>query len=280
MPRHLLAQISDVHLSTRGTLPPGAKPSDNLRAAVSRLAAARLRPDVWVLTGDLADRGEPACYDELAAVLNKAADGAAVVYMPGNHDARGPFRERLLGEPAGEGPINQVRWHGGLRLIALDSTVPGEDHGRLDEETLTFLADELASPAPDGTIVALHHPPIPSPIAPMARQALRDPRRFASAIADTDVRLVICGHNHHESLGTLGGVPVWVGPATVYRADVTSRDVFRPTFGNALSLVDLDDAGPVVSVVQAPSLPTEGPAPAGAACEAGRSAHKGPRRAR
>ncbi len=259
MPRHLLAHLSDLHLSTRGVLPPGARPSENLLSAIARVRDAGLRPDLWVLTGDLADRGEPSCYEELAATLDEAADGAEVVYLPGNHDSRGPFRERLLGQPPGDGPINQVRWHEGLRLVALDSTVPGEDHGDLDRETLAFLADALSSPAPEGTVVALHHPPIASPIRPMARQALRDPGRLAAAIAGSDVRLVVCGHNHHESLGVLAGVPVWVGPATVYRADVTRRDVFVPTFGNALSLVDLDDSGPVVSVVQAPSVRAEVP---------------------
>lgn len=50
----------------------------------------------------------------------------------------------------------------GLRVIALDTSVPGFHHGELGADRLEWLAGEPATPAPDGTILALHHPPVPS----------------------------------------------------------------------------------------------------------------------
>jgi 3',5'-cyclic-AMP phosphodiesterase len=91
--------------------------------------------------------------------------------------------------------------------------VPGRAHGELDEATLEFLRCELASPAPEGTLVALHHPPIPSPVEPISRLRLRNAQALGEAIAGSDVRLILCGHYHHVSLGALAGVPVWVSPA-------------------------------------------------------------------
>jgi len=94
------------------------------------LETAGISPDVFVLTGDLADAAEPSCYRDLAAIFAGVADrtGASAIYLPGNHDTRSAFRQSL---PAGvgKGPVNQTQWREGLRIIALDSTVPGEPHG-------------------------------------------------------------------------------------------------------------------------------------------------------
>ena len=253
MSRYLVVQISDLHLTASGSLPPGVRPRDNLISGLRLLDGAELRPDVFLLTGDLADAADGACYDDLASLLADVAHrtGASIVYLPGNHDDRDTFRHHLLGG-AGDGPLNQTYWRDGLRIIALDSTIPGQSQGALDDRTLGYLRSELASPAPDGTVVALHHPPIPSPITYMSRLALADPARLRDAIAGSDVRIVLCGHNHHEALGALGTVPVWVSPAVAYRADTTTTRVFRRLPGSAFSRLDLTDDGPTVTVIPVP----------------------------
>jgi 3',5'-cyclic-AMP phosphodiesterase len=250
MGSYLLVQISDVHLTADGWLPPGVRPRDNLLRGLRMLQESGIRPDVFLLTGDLADAGDPVCYDDLAAILAAAADenGASVIYLPGNHDDRAAFRRHLLGG-AGQEPINQTHWRDGLRIIALDSTIPGEGGGALDDQTLGYLRSEIATAAPDGTVVALHHPPFPSPIQPMAQIALRDPERLRDAITGSDVRIVLAGHYHHEALGTLGPVPVWGSPATAYRGDTTSAQVFRKLPGSAFSQIALSTEGTVVTVL-------------------------------
>ena len=254
MSSYLLVQISDIHLTASGPLLPGINPRDNLVKALRLLDTAGIRPDVFLLTGDLADDGEGACYDDLAGLLAQAASrsGASVIYVPGNHDERGTFHRHLLGGSGG-GPVNQTHWRDGLRIIALDSTIPGQSHGVLDDQTLGYLRTELRTAAPDGTVLALHHPPIPSPIQPMAQIALRNPERLRDAIAGSDVRIVLCGHNHHEALGTLGPVPVWVCPAIAYRADITSTQTFQRAPDIALSRIDLSDDGPTVTVIAVPA---------------------------
>lgn len=237
---YLLVQITDVHLTPSGLLRPGVRPRDNLVSGLRLLDASDIRPDVFLLTGDLADAGDGACYDDLAGILAEAArsSGASVAYLPGNHDDRGTFR-RHLGGGAGDGPINQTHWRDGLRIIALDSTVPGEAHGFLDDETVDYLRSELETSAPDGTVVALHHPPVRSPIGPISEIRLREPQRLRDAIEGSDVRAVVSGHNHHQALGTIGAVPVWIGPATAYQADLTSTQDIRAVPGAAFSRIDL-----------------------------------------
>ncbi len=163
MGHHLILQISDLHLTTSGSLPPGVRPRDNLMAGLELLADAGLRPDIYLLTGDLADAGDPECYQDLATIIDETAraSSAMVVYVPGNHDLRPAFRRHLLGSEGGDRAINQVVWHDGLRLIALDSVIPNDDSGSLTDETLEFLRSALATPAADGTVLALHHPADP-----------------------------------------------------------------------------------------------------------------------
>jgi hypothetical protein len=137
-------------------------------------------------------------------------------------------------------------------VVLLDSVVEGEDFGALDDETLAFLSDAIGSPAPDGTVLALHHPPIPSPVRPMASIMLDRPERLAEAIEGSDVRLVLAGHNHHGMMGALGSVPVWVSPATAYEMDVLSRDAIHGVAGASISQVDLREGDTRVSTIRVP----------------------------
>lgn len=254
MTAHLLVQISDVHLPASGTLMPGVRPRDNLVRGLRLLERTGVRADVFLLTGDLADAGDGASYDDLAAILAGAAGpaGASVIYLPGNHDDRATFRRHLLGAD-GAGPVNQTHWRDGLRIIALDSTVPGEDYGLLDDGSVGYLRAELGRPAPAGTVLAMHHPPVRSPIAAATELRLRQAGQLRDAIAGSDVRLILCGHYHHAALGTLGPVPVWVSPATSYLADTSSTGTVQPASGAAFSRIDLTDDGPTVTVLPIPA---------------------------
>ena len=254
MTEYRLIQISDTHLTVEQDLFHGVDPGDNLRAGLGMLSEAGIEPDVVVLTGDLANTGDPACYEDLRAAIAGFVGNSAttVVYLPGNHDLRPAFRRHLLGQEASDGPINQVHWRGGLRIVSLDTVVPGDEAGALATETLAFLRGVLSTAAPDGTVLALHHPPIPSPVAPMARIMLRHPEQLGKAIVGSDVRMVLCGHNHHDALGSVAGVPVWVSPSSAYRIDILSRDKVRGVPGCAFSQIDLYEGGATASVVPVP----------------------------
>lgn len=244
--RRTLIQVSDVHLLEEG-LQHGVVDTDhNLDLVLRRVEKSGLRPDALLLTGDLTDGGGAAAYRRLRNRVELAATtlDAAVLYLPGNHDDRRTFRAELLDEGpselASDGPIDQVMWCGGLRVVALDSTVPGEDRGELRPEQLEWLAGQLAEPAPEGTVLVMHHPPVPSPIASMSRIALHHPEQLADVIDGSDVRIVLVGHNHHPMATALRGIPVWLCPATAYQSDPLVPDGrFRGYPGAACSRVDV-----------------------------------------
>ena len=217
--RRVIVHLSDTHLLA-GNRPLGGRydTAANLTATLAAVARTGVRPDAIVFTGDLTDLGEPEAYAALRAEVEPFAArlGAPLVWVAGNHDERPALRAALLGAAPTEEPVTGVWDLDGLRLIALDSTVPGWHHGDLDPGQLEWLRGVLAEPAPLGTILALHHPPLPSHIPFFDILELRHQDALAGVIAGTDVRAILAGHLHYSTSGTFAGVPVCVASATCY----------------------------------------------------------------
>jgi len=222
LPNHVVVHISDTHLLETSKLYGSVDSDAYLISLFDRLLASGLTIDALVFTGDLADRAEPGAYQRLSDLVTpRAAElGAEIVWVMGNHDEREPFSHILMGEAPSDKPQDRVYDLGGLRLIALDSSVPGFHHGDLTESQLAWLAQELAAPAPHGTLLALHHPPIPTPIALMGMIELEDQAALAAVIEGTDVRGILAGHLHYSSFSTFAGVPVSVAAASCYNIDL------------------------------------------------------------
>jgi 3',5'-cyclic AMP phosphodiesterase CpdA len=249
--RKVIIQLSDTHITSGGDLHGGVDSLANLVAILTSVEQSGTRPDLLLFTGDLADKGEPAAYQRLRAAVEPIAAriGAPVLYANGNHDERGPFRQHLLdGEQHGQ-PINQVTWLDGLRVIALDSTVPGRPHGELDDAQLQWLAAELATAAPHGTVLALHHPPIGGPAEFGGIVTLHEPQRLAKVVQDSDVLMIVAGHTHHATAGALAGIPVWVATATAFQLDVLAAgaDVMQGRRGSAFTRIDVKDGTAVAT---------------------------------
>lgn len=217
--RRTIVHISDTHLLA-GNRPLGGRfdTAANLAETLAAVERTGSRPDAIVFTGDLTDLGEPEAYAALRAAVEPVAErlDAPVVWVAGNHDERPALRSALLGADATEEPVTGVWDLGGLRLIALDSSVPGWHHGDLDDAQLSWLRDVLAEPAPLGTLVALHHPPLPSHIPFFDVLELQHQAELAEILRGSDVRGILAGHLHYSTNGTFAGIPVSVAAATCY----------------------------------------------------------------
>lgn len=224
-PEHFILHVSDTHFVGDGDLLHGAVDCDrNLAELFEGFAKSNTRPEAIVFTGDLADTGRTDAYARLRAMVEPAAArlGAQVIWVMGNHDRRGAFRSGLLDESAEDDtPIDRVFDVNGLRIVALDSTVPGQHYGEITDAQLEWLREVLAEPAPHGTLLALHHPPVPSPIGLMALVELRDQQRLADVLAGSDVRGILAGHLHYSTHSLFAGIPVSVASATCYTQDLT-----------------------------------------------------------
>jgi 3',5'-cyclic-AMP phosphodiesterase len=224
-PDHFILHLSDTHLLAGGRgLYESLDAEAHLRQLFTELEASNGRPEAIVFTGDLADHGEREAYVRLREIVEPAAVrlGATVIWVMGNHDNREVFREELLGEQASLRPIDRVYDVNGLRVITLDSTVVGEHHGEVTASQLDWLAEELSTPAPHGTLLAMHHPPLPTVLDLAVVVELRDQAALAEVILGTDVRSILAGHLHYSSTGTFAGVPVSVASATCYTQDLNA----------------------------------------------------------
>jgi 3',5'-cyclic-AMP phosphodiesterase len=221
-PTHVIAHLSDPHLLAGGARQYRTIDTEaGLVQALKRLRQVDPPPQVIVFTGDLADKAEPAAYARLRALVEPLAAeiGAQVVWTMGNHDERLPYSEGLFGE-ASEEPQDRVYDVAGLRVIALDTSVPGYHHGEVSAEQREWLRDVLATPAEHGTILAMHHPPIPLPMLRAAEVIeLADQDLLADVVRGSDVRSVIGGHYHFSTYATFAGVPVSVASASCYTSD-------------------------------------------------------------
>jgi 3',5'-cyclic-AMP phosphodiesterase len=233
-PRFTIAHLSDVHL-----LSPGRKqydaivPEAGLLLVLERLSRLALAPDALVFTGDLADKAEPSAYARLRELVEPAAAemGAQVVWVMGNHDERAAYAKGLFARDLSDlaevaVPAQDAVYDvGGLRIVALDTSVPRYHHGELSDEQLTWLADVLSTPSEHGTVLALHHPPIPVPMVPQAAVIeLHDMDRLADVLTGSDVRVIAGGHYHYSTHSTFAGIPVTVASASCYTTDVAPRN--------------------------------------------------------
>jgi 3',5'-cyclic-AMP phosphodiesterase len=264
-PDHVLLHLTDTHLIAGEERLYGAVDADaRLQQLLERIEAARITPSALVFTGDLVDAGEPAAYRKLRALVEPVAArlGCEVVWVMGNHDDRVAMRQHLLAEPASGGPLDRVYLVDGLRIVALDTSVPGHHHGELTDAQLAWLAGVLDVPAPFGTVLAMHHPPLPTVADLAVTVELREQHRLAKVLAGTDVRAILAGHLHYSMFGTFAGIPVSVASATCYTQDLAfeqgatrGRDAAQ-----AFNLVHVYPDTVVHSVVPIDSGPTVGEA--------------------
>lgn len=241
-----IAHFSDAHLLAGGRpLADALDTESTLDQALRQLERSGAAPAALVFTGDLTDLGEPDAYARLRALVEPAAErmGTTVVWVMGNHDERAAYQAGLFDETGTDAPQDRVVEIAGLRIVVLDSTVPGYHHGDIDDAQFAWLEGVLAHRAPRGTLLALHHPPIPSPVEVMAILELRRQDRLAEVLTGTDVRGILAGHLHYSTHSTFAGIPVSVASATCYAIDVSAppHTLSGVAGGQAFGLVSVYD---------------------------------------
>jgi Icc protein len=253
-PSHTIAHLSDTHLLAGGRPLYGRVPQfEHLEQTLAQLEQSTVQPEALVFTGDLADLGEPDAYERLKALVEPAAArmNAQVIWVMGNHDERPEYSRVLFGQES-DAPQDRVYDINGLRIISFDTTVPGYHHGELTEDQLDWLADVLSSPAPHGSLLAIHHPPIPTPmLEAMGMLELQDQPRLAEVIGGSDLRGILAGHLHYTTHSMFAGIPVSVAAATCYTLNLTAKDrlLSGVDFGQALNLVHVYEHSVVHSTV-------------------------------
>ena len=216
----LLCQISDLHIKPDRKLAyRKVDTATMLERCVARILALPQVPDVVIATGDLVDFGTEAEYRLLRGLL--APLTMPLYLLPGNHDAREGLRavfddHAYLRQWA---PFVQyaIDDHP-LRIVALDTVVPGQGGGALCAERLAWLERTLAAQPWRPTVVALHHPPFATGIGHMDRVGLAGIDDLAEVIArHPQVERLIAGHLHRPIVARFAGTVATVCPSPAHQ---------------------------------------------------------------
>ena len=222
----LIAQLTDTHIKPAGRL--AYRRVDTgayLRRAVAQVAGLAPRPDVVLVTGDLVDAGLPEEYALLRSILEDLPRPYYVI--PGNHDERkalaAGFRDHAYLPRDGEFLHYVIDEHE-LRLIGLDTIVPGAPGGEMCAERTAWLAARLAEAPDRPTILFMHHPPFATGIGHMDAMRLADEARLAAVVRrHPQIVRVLCGHVHRAIQAPFAGTTASIAPSTAHQVALDLR---------------------------------------------------------
>lgn len=207
----LLAQLSDLHICEQWER---VDPVAQVERVVAAIRALPNPLDAVLVSGDLTDDGSVEHYRRARELLGQL--GAPLYVLPGNHDDRGRLREAFGLPGTGDEPVNYVAEVQGLRLVCFDSIVPSQDAGEFGQERLAWLDATLREQPEAQTVLALHHPPLPTgvPEWDAINLTAADRRAMAEVVArHPQLRLITGGHLHRTATGALGGCAVLSAPS-------------------------------------------------------------------
>ncbi len=216
----LVCQISDLHIKAPGKL--SYRKVDcaaMLARCVDEILRLPQRPDLVIATGDLADFGRPDEYRHLRELL--APLPMPLYLIPGNHDERAALRDAFPDHPYLRQwqPFVQYAiedWP--LRIVALDSVIPGQGGGELCEQRLAWLERTLAAQPDKPTLVIMHHPPFITLIGHMDKLGLRGSDGLKNVIArHPQVERVLCGHVHRPIQARFAGTLASTCPSPAHQ---------------------------------------------------------------
>ena len=216
-----IAHLTDLHARPHG-LPANRIVESNkmIARAMEAVRALIPKPDCLIISGDLTDCGLAEEY----AVLRKLLKPLDIpVYMvPGNHDRRENFSAEFHDYPGipASGHVNYAIEDFPVRIIALDTVVPGYGHGALDEPTLDWLESTLARHRQKPTLIFMHHPPFNAGVADMDNIRLKDgSERFGQIVArNGQIEHVLCGHHHRPIHIRYAGTICSTGPSVAHQS--------------------------------------------------------------
>jgi 3',5'-cyclic AMP phosphodiesterase CpdA len=233
---HVLAQLSDPHINEPGRIAFGRVDTAlGLKRAVDAVLGLPQSAEAVLVSGDLTDLGRPQDYAHLRELLSPLR--CPVYLMVGNHDERDAllraFSEHEYLRQCNGGEFVQYTVEiAGVRLIALDTVVPREEHGALCERRLAWLETQLALKPQMPTIVAMHHPPFATRLHYMDGIALRTGGDELARIvrANSQVRSVICGHLHRSIQLRWAGTIALTAPSTAHQIALDLRPDEPPRY--------------------------------------------------
>jgi len=202
-----IAHVSDIHFGG-----PLSYDEEEVRTLAERVS--QIEPDIVVVAGDLTTAGYEWEYEQAARWL-ETIDFPQVV-IPGNHDSRNVgylhFRDRFgdsfssYRQPFDESRGERLQATG-FTVVALDSSEPDVDEGRIGQDRYPWIREQFAEPG-DIRILTVHHHVIPIPGTGRERNTVMDAGDLLLFLTELDLDVVLSGHKHVPFFWGLNGMLV------------------------------------------------------------------------
>lgn len=211
-----ILQLTDLHVfKDPGTLLKGIPTRELLEDVVQQLRNSGEIFDYIIVTGDHTHDELPQSYHAVREILSPWVD--RLWQVPGNHDDRTVMRSVFADRIKGVGQdlitfsFNAGRW----LCLGLDTHVPGAVSGKIEADQIEWIRRQIHNTNPSRVALFMHHPPVDvgsiwmDAIGLSGKELLQD--LFHS---ENRIRLVCCGHVHHEFRTLVGHAQIVTTPST------------------------------------------------------------------
>lgn len=217
--------ITDFHLVAPGETLWGLDPAERLDRCLSDIAKWHADADFCVITGDLANAGDPAAYSWLAKRLG--AFPLTCFVIPGNHDERNALIEAFphIGCDS-NGYIQYSHETAAGVMLFLDTLKGPVSEGAYCAERRAWLSAQLEAAKDKPVWIFMHHPHFDIGIPYMDRIKLEEPDAFADVLAGHgDIRHIFFGHVHRAAYVNWRGIPCTCLPGTNHQVPLMRESV-------------------------------------------------------
>jgi 3',5'-cyclic-AMP phosphodiesterase len=199
-----IAQISDIHCGE------SSFDDDLMTSVLDRIH--RMDPDVVVVAGDLTASGYEWEFAEAKKWLDRIDQPKIVI--PGNHDSRNVgyiHFENLFGERFSRfrmefEPERADRLRAtGLTIVAVDSSEPDLNDGRVGREHYGWIKEQFDQPD-DIMVFVIHHHLVSIPGTGRERNIITDAGDVLAELTQLDIDVVLSGHKHVPFFWGVNGV--------------------------------------------------------------------------
>jgi Icc protein len=171
--------------------------------------------DHLVVTGDHTHDELTVSYEAVREILQPWLGRLWLV--PGNHEDRTRLRSTFHDRIGGDGAqrINFAFATGEALCLGLDTQVPGQVAGLVDDDQIEWVTAQLEAHRLAAAVLFMHHPPVLLGVPWLDRIGLEGRELLQDLLLrEPRIRLVCCGHVHHESSTVVGSAMVVTTPST------------------------------------------------------------------
>ncbi len=240
-----IAHISDMHIfkSKQGILKGAVNTFEKFQKVVENIQQENSNIDAVIITGDLSEDGYSESYQLIKGELDKLKTPS--FWLPGNHDNFENIPENISKEHV----FNSVEI-GNWKLIFLDTTIQGVDHGRLSDGELQRLDAFLKENRKSTTLICMHHPPIDVQSEFIDVLGLKNKSDFWTVISKhSNVKGILFGHVHQEIWMTLNNISLSCTPSTCMQWIPLSKEFAFDVNDQGYQLITLDNSGGITTKV-------------------------------